>query len=279
MVLHYTILLNIMINLIKGIIIITIAVTVVACEKYVNTKNPFSDGISKALAGNTAGATRSFIRCIKSNIKPNKCFVAIRVISKLNNQKIDSHSSYFFFSAMDKLTKGDISGAKADVDKAIFSELNFSEAQILRAIINQQLDDDISALNDFSAAITTSSDEFNFVYNERGITNSYLGNFTEAIADFDKAIQNDPNYVFAYFNRANTTSILNMHQDAIKFYTKALSIDPDFHEAFFFRANAYLELNDYKNAIKDYSGVIRIKPKFAMAYINRGPMHGCCRRG
>ena len=44
MVLHYTILLNIMINLIKGIIIITIAVTIVACEKYVNTKNSFSDG-------------------------------------------------------------------------------------------------------------------------------------------------------------------------------------------------------------------------------------------
>ena len=222
-----------MMNLIKSICIITVALTAISCDKNLNTDSRFEEGIDKALAGNVSSATKSFIHSYKSKTEPHKSLVAISVLNKLQKELIDSHSSYFFFSALNKLTTNNIDGAKADVEKAAAAELNFSEAHILRAIISEEQRDYISALNDYSRAITMNPDKFNFVYNELGLTNAYLGNFTEATANFEKAINNDPNYVYAYFNKANTQSILNKREEAIEFYSKALSIVPDFMRLFF----------------------------------------------
>jgi tetratricopeptide (TPR) repeat protein len=258
-----------MTNIIKSLIISLLIITSLSCEKDNNAKQAYLEGINKALVGNFSGARKSFMKSLNSDINANYCLLALGVLNKLDEQIIEDHTSYFFFSALDKVAKGDMDASSVEIDKAISSKLNFSEALIIRAIINQQKGGDAFALKDYSSAIQPDPDKYNFVYNNRGIIHAYLGNFKEAINDFDMAIKINPKHLYAYFNRANTSSIINNKQDAIDYYTKALAIDPKFHEALFFRANAYLELGDFENAIKDYTNAILLKPKFAMAYINR----------
>lgn len=254
----------------KCILIFGLTIFTTSCEQNLASSNPYSEGISMALAGKTPAAIKSFIKSIKNDNNINKSFVSLSVLNKLQKEMIKSHSSHFFFAALDKLSSGDINGATVNIDKAIASEFNFSEAYILRAIINQEQKDYKSSLRDYTKAISINPDKFNFVYNERGIKETYLGNFHSALDDFETAIANDQNYVAAYYNKANTQNILNNHSEAIKSYTKALSLDPNFSDALFFRANTYLDLKSYKKAIRDYDAVIKIKPDFAIAHINRG---------
>ena len=258
-----------MTNTIKSLIILSLFITTLSCEKKTDIQQAYLQGINRALADNFSGARKSFMKSLNSDINANHCILALGVLNKLDDQTIEDYTSFFFFSALDKMASGDASASRIAIDKAISSKLNFSEALIIRAIINQKNNEDTNAIIDYSSAIQHDPDKYNFAYNNRGIIHAYLGNFNEATADFDMAIKINPKYLYAYFNRANTSSILNNKHEAIDFYTKALAIDPKFHEALFFRANTYLQLHDFENAIKDYTSVILLKPRFAMAYINR----------
>ena len=84
----------------------------------------------------------------------------------------------------------------------------------------------------FSTAFSQTAKE----YSNRGITKIELGDYSGAIADFDKAIELDSNYAGAYINRGTAKS----------------------------------ELQDLIGAITDYNKAIELDPNFAIAYINRG---------
>lgn len=60
----------------------------------------------------------------------------------------------------------------------------------------------------------------------RGISYDKLGHFEEAVLDFNKVIQLDPNNSVAYFNRGSTYDSMGAHDQAISDFGKALELDP-----------------------------------------------------
>ena len=60
----------------------------------------------------------------------------------------------------------------------------------------------------------------------------------------------------------------NMY-DAIEEYSKAIEINPEDASAYYNRGNKKSDLKDYRGAIKDYSKAIEIDPENASAYYNR----------
>jgi tetratricopeptide (TPR) repeat protein len=123
--------------------------------------------------------------------------------------------------------------------------------------------------------------------------------YNKAIADFNKALEKDPNFLFAYFNRANALvamtdyiqsigggaeSVVSLRPDenknknevivdyssAIKDYTKVIQLDPSFSFAIFNRANAYAKSKQFKRAIADYDWALQLDSNFKEAYYNRG---------
>lgn len=60
----------------------------------------------------------------------------------------------------------------------------------------------------------------------RGISYDKLGHFGEAVQDFNKVLQLEPNNSVAYFNRGSTYDSLGMHDAAIADFSKALELDP-----------------------------------------------------
>jgi tetratricopeptide (TPR) repeat protein len=86
-------------------------------------------------------------------------------------------------------------------------------------------------------------------YNNRGLNRSALGDYKEAIADFDQALEIEPNHARAYLNRGYCRFQLDDNWGAIEDFDRALRIDPQ-------AANVYLKqladtLNDEPGAIKD----------------------------
>jgi lipoprotein NlpI len=108
-------------------------------------------------------------------------------------------------------------------------------------------------------------------YNNRGNGYAGLGNYRQAIEDYDKAIKIKPGFADAYMNRGVAYAGLNNYAQAIKDYDKALEIKPDSAEAYNNRGVAYNVLGNYRQAIDDFSRAMEIKPGHAgIYYLNRG---------
>jgi tetratricopeptide (TPR) repeat protein len=112
------------------------------------------------------------------------------------------------------------------------------------------------AINYFNKTIKVSSDAFE-VYYLRAISNDALGNYSDAINDYDKIV--DVKYMkrhLIYNNRGLAYTKLNNVNGAIADFTKAIEIKPDFAMAYNNRAYQYEKNEDYKNALKDYYSAI-----------------------
>ena len=53
------------------------------------------------------------------------------------------------------------------------------------------------------------------------------GNFSEAIKNYNKAIEINPDYADAYYNRGNAKGALGNMQGAIEDFNKALQLNPN----------------------------------------------------
>ena len=104
----------------------------------------------------------------------------------------------------------------------------------------------------------------------QGLNKARQGDYREAIANFDRAIQINHNSAEIYHNRGLAHFKVGEIARAIEDFTQALRLNADYTEAYVGRGNAYRQLRDYQGAIIDYTQLLRIYPEDAKAYYNRG---------
>ena len=81
---------------------------------------------------------------------------------------------------------------------------------------------------------------------------------------------NLPEDAKAYTNRGVAKLKLGDYRGAIADFDRAIELNPDAAAACYGRGGAKSKLGDYEGAIADYSRAIEIKPDYADAYTNRG---------
>lgn len=89
------------------------------------------------------------------------------------------------------------------------------------------------------------------IYTTRGEELALLKRYDEAIADFSKAIDAQPNIDFTYINRAATYYYLGRHQEALRDYDRAISLKSNNPKSYYGRALAYRALGNYTAAQDD----------------------------
>lgn len=106
-----------------------------------------------------------------------------------------------------------------------------------------------------------------------GEINEALGNHKEAIQNYDKAIELNPEYCVAVFRRGRSKRALGRYEEAImaiQDYDKAIELDPNDAVAFRNRGYSKQSLHQHQEAIKDYDKAIELDPNDAVAFRNRG---------
>ncbi len=138
-----------------------------------------------------------------------------------------------------------------------------------RSNAKAKLGDYKEAIADYDRALKLDP-QFAGAYSNRGVAKAQLGDYKGALADFEQALQIDPQFAQAYSNRGNVRNELGDHDGAIADHNQALQIDPQNAKAYSNRGNAKNELGDHDGAIADYGQALQIDPQLAETYSNRG---------
>jgi tetratricopeptide (TPR) repeat protein len=118
--------------------------------------------------------------------------------------------------------------------------------------------------------------EISKTYFYDGVKKGKLGDFREAIQDFNNAIENSPNYADPYLSRGVAKANLGDYRGAILDYDKYILLNSyflpndNFLTAYICRADAKREIGDNIGAIQDYNKALEIKPYDRIALNNRG---------
>jgi len=123
----------------------------------------------------------------------------------------------------------------------------------------------------YSRAIALDPD-FSTAYNNRGLAYYDKGDYDRAIADYDQAIQLEPDAT-TYYSRGLAYYYKGDYDRAIADYDQAIKLKPDYAIAYRSRGRAYRKKGDYDRAIADLNQAIALAPQRASFYYSRGFIH------
>jgi len=111
-------------------------------------------------------------------------------------------------------------------------------------------------------------------YINRGLVSTAIGNFDQAVNDFTKAIQLDPQYPTAYHQRARVYCDKIDYQSAYADLNRVLQLkSANAHVALNDRAVINGKLGDLNSSLDDLDAAIKINPKYLICYFNRGMVY------
>src|SRR2546421_5678098 len=105
--------------------------------------------------------------------------------------------------------------------------------------------------------------------NTRGIELGDRGWLDEAIREFKKAIELDPESAHAHDNLATVYSEKKLYREALKEYLTALELEPDSATAHYNLA-CFLSTHGPEMAVAEYKEAIELDPEYPDAHLNLG---------
>jgi tetratricopeptide (TPR) repeat protein len=110
-----------------------------------------------------------------------------------------------------------------------------------------------------------------FFYNERGILYTVLQQHDLALADYATAIERSAGKLAdPFINRTVALRGLGRYEDALADYTSALAIDPDDFDAYRGRGSIYVEMENYEAALADLHRSLELAPRQVTTHYGLG---------
>ena len=97
-----------------------------------------------------------------------------------------------------------------------------------------------------------------------------LGDYEGAIADFNKALEQDPELAISLSNRGYAKYYLGDLDDALLDFNDALSLNGDLTDVLLNKASLLASLDQVIPALELLDGIIEESPEDATLYLNRG---------
>lgn len=105
---------------------------------------------------------------------------------------------------------------------------------------------------------------------QQGWKQSQKLNYQEAIANYSRAIELNPQLVAAYYHRGFARSQVSNDRGAFADYTAALNLNRDLPEIYYYRGLTRFKLANLSGSLDDFDRAVALKPNYAEAYYQRG---------
>ena len=155
------------------------------------------------------------------------------------------------------------------LNQAIEFKKDFAAAYSNRGRAFEDLDDLLSALNDYNKAVILEPQNVSFIKNQINILRKQK-NYLEALVSIDKILLLVPDDVEVLNNKGVILFEQKKYDEAIFCYKKALSIKQNFPECLSNLGNSLAAQKKFGPASEKYSEAIALNPDYHIAYINRG---------
>ncbi|MEO1375512.1 MAG: tetratricopeptide repeat-containing serine protease family protein, partial [Cyanobacteria bacterium J06635_10] len=159
----------------------------------------------------------------------------------------------------------------AALEQAVTLKPEFVAAWKSHSVSYRQLKQLDKALVAINKAIELQPENPN-LYNEKWGILKYLKEYTQAEAAITKAIKLSPRAAF-YLNRGNLYKDRKKWNLAVADYNKAIQINPQHANAYYNRGLLYRNKKKWELAVADYNKAIQINPEFYQAYNSRGILY------
>ncbi len=92
----------------------------------------------------------------------------------------------------------------------------------------------------------------------------------QAIAEFEKALETDPEFPDAHYHLATTLLRIGKIEDALSHYNAVIELDPRHAEAYQYRARVLAQLGRLDDSVADYRNAVKCAPESSDAHHNLG---------
>lgn len=125
------------------------------------------------------------------------------------------------------------------------------------------------AIQPLNAAID--ADDKNYeAFNSRAVAYFELKDYENALLDYERAIQLNPDFYKPYYNRAKLKTARGETDAALKDYAEAIRRSPDMSDIYLDRGQLFANSGNLTSALSDFNQAIQLDSKNSLAYFNRG---------
>ena len=199
--------------------------------------------------------------------RPQTLFLLLALVCFASHEspaQIPDLAFRYFQVGQKRMQEGDWLSAAENFTKAIATD-----AQLDRATLPKR-GDAFGALKSERSEISVSDPFTAYAYASRGLAWLNLGDFDQAIEDYERALRIRPKMKEAYLGRGIGLDAKGEYDRAVLEYNRAISIDPKFAEAYFRRGCALVKKKDFAAAVRDLERALDLRPNFAWAQYWRG---------
>ena len=156
-------------------------------------------------------------------------------------------------------------------EKTLFSDLTgFFERNAAKSTYNRDLAEDYYTEEIRKTAAQDNEESLSENYFQRANVRASLGKYENAIEDYDKALQLNPQNLEAYTNRGISKAEMEQYEAAIADLDEALRLNPQDATLYTGRGMVKDLQRQYEAAIADFDMALRLNPQYAIIYTGRG---------
>jgi tetratricopeptide (TPR) repeat protein len=218
---------------------------------------------------------------LKKTISRSAVYVRPEIIEfskKFNNQQLinkaikESDASALYAQAAQYFDEGDFENciesfikaihARYDIEKPLSKRYLRKKLGIINSLKakNQELK---KQLLEQRNALKKYAEEYYLLGNECIVA---YKDFRAALANFDKALDLDPDFVDAWVRKGVTYYDMKDYYDADVCFNKALELNPQYFKAYYNRGKNRLAMQEYEPAINDLQKASSLKPEHAACH-------------
>jgi len=207
-------------------------------------------------------------------------------IADLNRaEELDQYNAQLYLQRGEVKFEGlnDVEGARQDFIRAVQVDPEIAMAWAWLGFMTGQLGEldtsfaylDRATELDDTLALPYASRGYNYMIlaaqesNPNAIIPTGQEHFDNAIAEFDQALELDPQFILALNGRAALNFSLENYEAALEDYDRIIEIAPGLLAAYLFRGNSHYYLDELNGALEDYDMFIDLQPGVGVVYYNR----------